>query len=300
MLSLLTRTKSFRDPWVGHPTLNRRWSLHQRRIQTAELFCRWRRWLKPIHVEELERNGYTVIENFLPAERFAVLRKEVERAVSDAAHRSPPPRNDQSGFQPKQPFLGGFDRYDGGTLNRFLHIDPLTMPSVAAFSGDQRLQACSRQVIGLPMDSRKLDVYLTVHGEDSRVPDLQKDLHRDTFFRALKFWYFLRPVDREHGPFEYVPGSHRLDRSRMRWEQATADAAIRHQRQPDVSGSFRIKEDGLVALGLPQPVSITCPSNTLVLADVFGFHRRGAALPGRERLALYGWNRPYPFLPITW
>ena len=86
----------------------------------------------------------------------------------------------------------------------------------------------------------------------------------------------------------------------MRWEQATADAAIRHQRQPDVSGSFRIKEDGLVALGLPPPVSLTCPSNTLVLADVFGFHRRGAALPGRERLALYGWNRPYPFLPITW
>ena len=36
-------------------------------------------------------------------------------------------------------------------------------------------------------------------------------LHRDTFFRALKFWFFLRPVQREDGPFEYVPGSHRLD-----------------------------------------------------------------------------------------
>ena len=53
-------------------------------------------------------------------------------------------------------------------------------------------------------------------------------------------------------------------------------------------------------LGLPQPVSLSCPANTLVLADVFGFHRRGAALPGRQRLALYGWNRPYPFLPVTW
>ena len=42
------------------------------------------------------------------------------------------------------------------------------------------------------------------------------------------------------------------------------------------------------------------PANTLVLADVFGFHRRGAAVPGRQRLALYGWNRQYPFLPITW
>ena len=300
MLSLLTRTKSFRDPWVGHPNLNRRWLLHQRRMQAAELLCRWRRWLKPAQLQDLERDGFTVIENVLSAARFAALREEVERAVATAAHRSPPPRNDRTGFQPKQPFPGGFDRYDGGTLNRFLHIDPRSMPSVVAFRGDERLHACSRQVIGLPMDPRKLDVYLTVHGEDSRIPDLQKDLHRDTFFRALKFWYFLRPVEREHGPFEYVPGSHRLDPSRLRWEQATADAAIQHQRQPDVSGSFRIRDDALADLGLPQPLTITCPANTLVLADVFGFHRRGAALPGRERLALYGWNRPYPFLPITW
>ena len=45
-------------------------------------------------------------------------------------------------------------------------------------------------------------------------------------------------------------------------------------------------------------MALTCPANTLVLADVFGFHRRGRALQGRERLALYGWNRPYPFLPL--
>ena len=55
MLSLLTRTKSFRDPWVGHPTLNRRWLLHRRRMQAAELLCRWRRWLKPAQLQDLER-----------------------------------------------------------------------------------------------------------------------------------------------------------------------------------------------------------------------------------------------------
>ena len=47
-------------------------------------------------------------------------------------------------------------------------------------------------------------------------------------------------------------------------------------------------------------MSFECDANTLVLADVFGFHRRGSALPGRQRLSIYGWNRPYPFLPITW
>ena len=234
------------------------------------------------------------------AHTIAGLQAEVEDRVQELNRIQPLPVNDRVGFQPKQPFPGGFDRHDGGTLNRFVHIDPGELPRAAALGRDPRLNTWSRQVIGVPMDPRRLDVYLTVHGEESRTPDLQKELHRDTFFRALKYWYFLRPVTPEDGPFEYVPGSHRLDPVRLRWEQSTAEAAIRHRRQPDVSGSFRIRPEALVDLGLPQPVSLSCPANTLLLADVFGFHRRGAALPGRQRLALYGWNRPYPFLPVTW
>ena len=300
MLSLLTRTKSFEDPWVGHPQWNQRWGLHRRRVQLAEQLCRWRRRLRPGACADLARDGYVVMEDFLPQEAFAALQAEVEERVQQLNRVQPLLANDRVGFQPKQPFSGGFDRYDGGTLNRFLHIDPEQLPRAAAIGHDPRLKRLSRQVIGVPMDPRRLDIYLTVHGEESRTPDLQKELHRDTFFRALKYWYFLRPVTPEDGPFEYVPGSHRLDPARLRWEQTTADAAIRHRRQPDVSGSFRIRPEALADLGLPQPVSLHCRANTLVLADVFGFHRRGAALPGRQRLALYGWNRPYPFLPITW
>ena len=300
MLSLLSRTKSFGDPWVGHPQLNRHLLLHRRRVQLAEGLCRWRRWLHPVHEADLARDGFVLIRDVLPQDDFAALQQEVEAHVEGINRRQPMPVNDRLGFQPKQPFDGGFDRYDGGTLNRFVHIDPLRLPRSAAVGSDLRLHRCSRQVIGLPMDPQRLDIYLTVHGEESRTPDLQKELHRDTFFRALKCWYFLRPVTAEDGPFEYVPGSHRLDRSRLEWEQTTAEAAITHRQQPDLSGSFRIRPEVLPQLGLPQPVSLSCPANTLVLADVFGFHRRGAALPGRQRLALYGWNRPYPFLPLTW
>ena len=300
MLSLLTRKKSFRDPWVGHPGLNRRWQLHRHRVQLAETLCLWRRLLRPAHLASLERDGFVALENFLPQPEFEASRDEVEAVVGRASRLHPVQDNTRPGFRPKQPFAGGFDRFDGGTLNRFLHIDPEQMPRAAAFSHDQRLSAGSRQVIGLPMNPRKLDIYLTVHGEETRTPDLQKVLHRDTFFRALKFWFFLRPVQPQDGPFEYVPGSHRLDSSRLRWEQTTAIAAAEKRRQPDVSGSFRIREESLAELGLPRPVALTCPANTLVLADVFGFHRRGAAAYGQQRLALYGWNRPYPFLPISW
>ena len=182
MLSLLTRTKSFRDPWVGHPDLNRRWQLHRRRVQLAETLCLWRRLLRPAQLASLERDGFVVLENFLPQPEFEALRDEVEAVVARASRLHPAPDNSRPGFRPKQPFPGGFDRFDGGTLNRFLHIDPEQMPRAAAFSHDQRLSAGSRQVIGLPMNPRKLDVYLTVHGEETRTPDLQKVLHRDTFF----------------------------------------------------------------------------------------------------------------------
>ncbi len=226
MLSLLTRTKSFRDPWVGHPVLNRQLQLHRQRVNLAEALCTWRQWLKPGRCADLKRDGFVVINNFLPSGQFEALRDEVESLVRDMGRQHPLPVNDRVGFQPKQPFSGGFDRFDGGTLNRFLHIDPLVLPQAAAACHDPRLSSCSRQVIGLPMDHHKVDVYLTVHGEETETPDLQKDLHRDTFFRALKFWLFLRPVERDDGPFEYVPGSHRLDPVRLRWEQSTADAAV--------------------------------------------------------------------------
>ena len=300
MFSLFTRTKSFKDRWVGHPVLNRRWKVHRSRIQLAEALCRWRRYLRRVHQEDLARDGYVVISQFLPDEGFIALLNEVEDHLESINLSHPFPCNKKIGFQPKKHFPGGFDRFDGGTLNRFLKIDSNILPRAADFAGDRRLEVCSLQVTGLPMDQRKVEIYLTVHGEEALTPDLQKELHRDTFFRAVKFWYFLWPVTMNDGPFEVVPGSHKIDSARLCWEQKTAEATIRHLQQPDVSGSFRIREETLTELGLPAPLALTCPANTLVLADVFAFHRRGAARPGTQRLAIYGWNRPYPFLPITW
>ncbi len=246
----------------------------------------------------LRRDGCLQVQNWLPPEAFAALRQELESAVAAVEATTPFPRNRREGYQRKRPFPGGFDRFDGGTLNRFLSIDAGAMPEAARFRQDPRLSGLSRTVLGLPMNPRQVEVYLTVHGKEARTPDLQKVLHRDTCYRALTFWYFLRPVQAEDGPFVYVPGSHRLDRARWEWEQATATDTSLTRTMPNRSGSFRVREEDLSGLGLPEPLTFACPANTLVVADVFGFHRRGDALQGRQRLALYGWLRPYPFLPI--
>lgn len=308
MFSILTRKKGFGDPWVGHPTLNRRFHLHQSRMRVAEALCRFRRRLIPASaaglppraLQSLRRNGCLKVHDWLPPERFEVVRQEVEAAVSAAASTHRYPRNQKEGYQHRRPFHGGFDRFDGGTLNRFLSIDASSMPETAQVGRDSRLTALCRTILGLPMKPQQLEIYLTVQGKEDRTPDLQKELHRDTFFRALKFWYFLRPVRPEDGPLIYVPESHKLDRARLAWEQSTADHTCITRTMPNRSGSFRLKESDFADLALAKPVDFTCPANTLVIADVLGFHRRGDARPGSQRLALYGWLRPYPFLPVSW
>ena len=41
----------------------------------------------------------------------------------------------------------------------------------------------------------------------------------------------------------------------------------------------------------------TVPANTLIIGDTHGFHRRGDAVPGTERFAVYGGMRRSPFIP---
>lgn len=245
----------------------------------------------------LVRDGFLVLPNFLPPDLFERVSAEAEHAMDAAAMAHPPPENHRQGFGPKQPFSGGFDRWDGSTLNRFLTVvgDP-KMPALAQAARMAALSSLTRQILGLPHSPAKTHLYLTVNGEDLLNRDPQRDLHRDTFFSAMKFWLFLRPVTAAEGPFQYVPGSHRLTPERLAWEQAEAEKIIASGGQdPNAGGSFRIGPEMLSAMNLPPPVSCTCAANTLVIANTLGFHARGRAEPGSQRLTLYGWRRPFPF-----
>ena len=64
----------------------------------------------------------------------------------------------------------------------------------------------------------------------------QRALHRDTFHSAIKLWLFLEDVTDADGPFEYVPGSHRMTRARYHWEHRKARVAADKR----LGGSFRI------------------------------------------------------------
>jgi hypothetical protein len=93
-----------------------------------------------------------------------------------------------------------------------------------------------------------------------------------------------------------VRGSNHSSKERLNWEYRRSLEASGPG--GDKGGSFRITEDELRDLGYPEPTVFTVPANTLIVGDTHGFHRRGDAVPGTERFAVYGGMRRSPFIPL--
>ena len=122
--------------------------------------------------------------------------------------------------------------------------------------------------------------------------DIQKVLHCDTFFPALKFWYFPEPVGADDGPLVYVPGSPVLTPALLDWHRAQAESIAAGTVEPwrgagHGEGSLRIGDGELAELGL-EAEPVTVDADTLVIANVFGFHRRGDAPTRCDRVSVHG------------
>ncbi|WP_418295762.1 phytanoyl-CoA dioxygenase family protein [Microbulbifer sp. SA54] len=131
--------------------------------------------------------------------------------------------------------------------------------------------------------------------------DPQRDMHADTFHPCVKGWLYLDDVDDSNGPFVYVPGSHRLSWSRLKWEYRQSLEACKKGRDRQAGrywdGSFRVTEAELGEMGL-APQKFCVPRNTLLIANVYGFHRRGEAMAKSQRMTVWMQARDNPFNPL--
>ena len=122
--------------------------------------------------------------------------------------------------------------------------------------------------------------------------DEQKDYHYDTFFPALKFWWFSEDVHVEHGPLVYVKNSPLMTNAKLDWIYEQTCAVLdktwdRSRRRGHPEGSLRVSEDELFLMDLhacPVPVE----ANTLVIGNVGGFHGRGNVVGKHTRRAIHG------------
>lgn len=131
--------------------------------------------------------------------------------------------------------------------------------------------------------------------------DNQKNCHVDTFFPAIKWWYFPDEVKPESGPFCYginscYPNEEYLDWLYQETIKCCSNKYDSWKLKDHQEGSFRASEEELKKMKFyVQPIPVK--QNTLVIGNVGGFHRRGDTITKHVRNAIHGSIRiDSPFL----
>ena len=280
-LALFTEAKSFQEnPIIGNVHLNRM-GLHVLLARVANGLAKFRRLFLSKQISqskqlEYGKNGFTQDFNFLNATDFEALKKEIFESIWLLR-----------------------EMRQGGTVTRrvFLNSGSLAVscPQLQAFIQHPNLLARLRYVAGI--GGEPIFSIQAIFGEANDVQDPQTVPHADTFHSNAKAWFFLEDVNENDCPFAYVRGSHLLTPKRLAWEKKQSISAKNHPIIYHARGSFTALEDDLIEMGLPVPEKMPVPANTLIVADMFGFHQRSISPNATCRVEIYATLRRNPFLP---
>ena len=259
---LFTAAKSFEaNPLIGSAELNAR-GLHKTRVAVANKLAEARRaklskFISDEDRKAYERDGFVVRRNFLPKSVFEELLAQIKehRCTSE-------------------------ERLWGDTINRRITVDNPTTSKIPALKEVLSSPDWLNLIAYVGGCSSPPLVYIQTLYRQGGVSDPQTRLHSDTFHSTTKAWLFLTDVRENEGAFTYVPGSHKLTPEKLEWQHRMSLQAKASKDKETREGSFRIEGSELEALGLPQPVQLAVPANTLVVADTSGFHARGLSIAG--------------------
>lgn len=283
LAQLVTGAKSFRDnPVIGSYRLNQM-GLHALRRSSADRLgaLRRRRLASPLTAAEqetFENQGYVVRKRALDEGLFRALRREAENLKVVAR-----------------------EMRQGGTVTRRIGLDRnllMTLPALRSVIEDASIRSLIHYA-GSHAGEPTFQIQSVIAAAGPNIADPQTSFHADTFHPTAKAWLFLDDVAEDGGPLAYIPGSHRLTAARLAWERRQSLTARQSSDRMHAEGSFRISDADRAALGLPAPVRMTVPANTLVVADTSGFHARSPSLTPSHRVEIYATFRRSPFLPWT-
>jgi hypothetical protein len=223
------------------------------------------------HYEALERDGFVVIDDFLPAADFAELEGELARAEADPARH-------------QRLYFG--ENYESRLFFVSKHAEEF--PAFARLVRDnvsiyELARAVARRRATYRPHVILQWVYKPHPGEPCVDHEYNSYLHVDRHYPFLKAFYYLRDVPEGCAPYSYVRGSHAFNWARLRFEYqlGVAQSAARGDRRdtnPEQKQRDRAME--LLArrlcddLGLEE-VPIVAKRNTLVISNNQGLHRRG-------------------------
>jgi hypothetical protein len=225
-------------------------------------------------VAELQREGIVTWPDFLPRDEFERVRRECFNLIRNHSQV-------------------GVHSWGANTIENLglREVNTDAMLSIQRLTIDPRLEgilgAAEKRPLGPLFDVAEVE-HLT-QGLAKDLEDPQSQVHSDTFFACHKAWFYVSDVSMEDGPLLYIKGSHKVTARRLFYiykESCT--------RKPDADPSRRVTSKELAKMRERKEI-FTCASNTLVIANVCGYHGRLQGEAGRERWAVHLSLRTNPF-----
>lgn len=221
---------------------------------------------------QLRTDGMVAVENFFTPEKFEQLRTESMTLFNSGGANCTSKNH-------------GPTEYSFARFPECLEAD---YPMIAEFYSDPRLwrlmQAAEKNAFSMAKAHRGVE--RVRQGADTTVGDPETDLHSDIFYHTHKAWLYLTDVTPPDAPLVFVRGSHRITMAQLRH-------IYRHSCNP-VTPSRRVLVEEMESMGWKEE-TLECKRNTLVVANVCGYHRRSIGKPGGERYSLHCSIRLQPF-----
>ncbi len=234
-------------------------------------------------IEELDKNGFCIIENFYDEKDLELLLLEIQK-IEDNSRNGKYKSNLQDSN-------GIWEIFHKGSL-RVFGIDKISDTIAKLFSRNELFTKVTDVYTGT-IDNFSWTLYQkTSYSKGLGVQDLYGGYyHIDSARRQLKVFIYLSDVVEENGPFYYVPASHKLDELKLKYIK---NSFINGNNCFDRSITERDGNDyGVFSKAIP----LIGKKGTVILADPRGWHAAGNICSG-ERKVLVNYNHKSHIKPI--
>ena len=233
---------------------------------------------------QLIKDGIVVIPNFLPDEEFKNLKSEFDNNISSS---------EKVETVRKGSMQVNIREVDKNEYEKF--------PAMKKFARNKQLIRLISVGEGIKVvdELKKFNLEKTIFGDPNKDIDANVPFHADIHFHSHKVLFYMSDVTEEGGPFTYCKNSHLNNLSRLWFEFKRGqlkDAHIegwriqQHLDKKFFNNYFRKLKN--------KEYKVACPANTLVIANVHGFHKRGESISGVERSLIRIPLRYNPLGPI--
>lgn len=233
---------------------------------------------------QLIKNGIVVIPNFLPDTEFKELKNEFDNNISDS---------DKVEIVRK-----GSMQVNIREVNKY---DFEKFPAINKFARNKQLIRLISVGEGIKVvdQLKRFNLEKTIFGDPNKDTDGNVPFHADIHFHSHKVLFYMSDVTEEGGPFIYCKNSHLNNLDRLWFEFKRGQLKDAHVEGWRVQDHLDKKFFNDYFLKLKeQEYKVACPANSLVIANVHGFHKRGESISGVERSLIRISRRYNPLGPM--